>query len=109
MQLVAAEQKLGGQERAIGRAHDHDLVDARHDFLLLVGWRGGNPPLALVLGLMLMGSWSGCKREYVGVARLTLQPSASALATPACSILRLASWVSRWVGTMSGIAEAPSG
>src|SRR3954453_14812146 len=36
-------------------------------------------------------------------ARLTLQPSSFALATPACSIFRLASWVSRWVGTTSGI------
>src|SRR5580700_2728432 len=36
-------------------------------------------------------------------ARLTLQPSSVALATPACSILRLAPCVSRWVGTKSGI------
>src|SRR5258705_10673732 len=36
-------------------------------------------------------------------ARLTLQPSSFALATPAASILRLASWVSRWVGTKSGM------
>src|SRR5215475_12852715 len=36
-------------------------------------------------------------------ARLTLQPSSLALITPACSILRLASWVSRWVGLKSGM------
>src|SRR5215467_5373425 len=36
-------------------------------------------------------------------ARLTLQLSSSALATPAASILRLASWVSRWVETKSGM------
>src|SRR5260370_18068839 len=37
-------------------------------------------------------------------ARLTLQPSSFAFATPAASILRLASSVSRWVGMKSGIA-----
>src|SRR3984957_1977465 len=41
-------------------------------------------------------------------ARLTLQPSSSALATPACSILRLASWVSRWVGMKSGMGVTRS-
>src|SRR6266700_6372024 len=39
-------------------------------------------------------------------ARLTLQLSSFALATPACSILRLASWVSRWVATKSGMTLA---
>ena len=35
----------------------------------------------------------------------TLQSSAFALATPACSIFRLASSVSRWVATKSGMTE----
>jgi len=38
-------------------------------------------------------------------ARLTLQLSSFALATPAASILRLASSVSRWVGTKSGMGR----
>src|SRR5438445_5054352 len=41
-------------------------------------------------------------------ARLTLQPSSSALATPASIILRVAAWVSRWVGTISGISARQS-
>ena len=35
-----------------------------------------------------------------------MQPSAFALATPAASILRLASSVRRWVGTVSGMSAA---
>ena len=37
-------------------------------------------------------------------AMATLQPSSFALATPAAIIFRLASSVSRWVGTKSGMA-----
>src|SRR5262249_32282420 len=39
-------------------------------------------------------------------ARLTLQPSSFALATPAASILRLAASVRRWVATKSGMVRS---
>jgi hypothetical protein len=38
-------------------------------------------------------------------ARLTLQPSSFAFATPAASILRLASSVSRWLATKSAMVR----
>src|SRR5262245_16598668 len=45
------------------------------------------------------------RQLWSATARLTLQPSSFALATPAASILRLASSVSRWLATKSAMAE----
>src|SRR5262245_38998516 len=45
------------------------------------------------------------RQLWSATARLTLQPSSFALATPAASILRLASSVSRWLATKSAIDE----
>ncbi len=47
------------------------------------------------------------RQLWSATARLTLQPSSFALATPAASILRLASSVSRWVATKSAMVSFP--
>src|SRR5262249_44071357 len=45
------------------------------------------------------------RQLWSATARLTLQPSSLALVTPAASILRLASSVSRWLATKSAMAN----
>ena len=78
MELMAAEQELGGQKRPVGRAHDQDVVCRRHSAPAPCRkWKGGEfRPVAIRLGpAMLLRPPSLCNAQrrtgtgYAGSAR----------------------------------------